>query len=258
MVELIKRYKWWLFGIIFLGGLVAWVERWWGSRDHSQDAVILAASTKHGVDPALVKAVVWRESWFDASAKGTSGEVGLMQIMNATASDWAAAQRIPTFTHHQLFDPALNTDCGAWYLRKLLMRYRGTDNPVVYALAAYNAGPTRVTKWSKGTAVTNSAEFLKQVDFPGTKKYVKSVMERYQHYRKTPPAQPAKELGAALINRHGLEPGFHFRAQPRPFFLGKFARHMDGRCQVHQALGEWQGDLKAVPALQPDLPGELV
>ena len=108
MIDLIKRYKWWLFGIIFLGGLVSWFEGWRSYREHSQDAVILAASQKHGVEAALVKAVVWRESWFDPNAKGTSGEVGLMQIMKDTAGDWATAQRVPMFTHHQLFDPAMN------------------------------------------------------------------------------------------------------------------------------------------------------
>jgi soluble lytic murein transglycosylase len=187
MVDLIKRYKWWLFGIILLGGIVTWYQGWRNYREHSQDAVILEASAKHGVDPALVKAVVWRESRFDPNATGTSGEVGLMQIMKDTASDWAAAERLSLFLHNQLYDPAKNTQCGAWYLRRLLTRYRHTDNPVIYALAAYNAGPTRVTKWSKGAAMTNSVAFLKEMDFPGTKKYVRSVMERHQQYRESFP-----------------------------------------------------------------------
>jgi soluble lytic murein transglycosylase-like protein len=59
---------------------------------------------------------------------------------------------------------------------------------VVYALAAYNAGPTRVTRWSKGAAATNSVEFLKEMDFPGTRKYIESVGRRYEHYRKSFPA----------------------------------------------------------------------
>lgn len=187
MVDLIKRYKWWLFGIILLGGIVTWYQGWRNYREHSQDVVILEASAKHGVDPALVKAVVWRESRFDPNATGTSGEVGLMQIMKDTASDWAAAERLSLFLHNQLYDPAKNTQCGAWYLRRLLNRYRYTDSPVVYALAAYNAGPTRVTKWSKGAAMTNSVAFLKEMDFPGTKKYVRSVMERHQQYRESFP-----------------------------------------------------------------------
>jgi soluble lytic murein transglycosylase len=187
MIDLIKRYKWWLFGIILLGGLVTWIKAWRGYREHSQDAVILAASAKHGVDPALVKAVVWRESWFNPNAKGSSGEVGLMQIMKDTANDWAAAERFTLYAHSQLYNPAKNTECGAWYLRRLLNRYRHTDNPVVYALAAYNAGPTRVTKWSKGAAMTNSVAFLSEMDFPGTRKYVRSVTQQYQHYRESFP-----------------------------------------------------------------------
>ena len=183
MIDLIKRYKWWLFGIILLGGIATWWEQWRSHHEHSQDAVILAASRKHGVEPALVKAVVWRESLFDPNARGTRGEAGLMQIMKDTATDWAAAQRFTTFAHHELFDPAKNTDCGAWYLRKLLTRYRGTDNPMIYALAAYNAGPGRVAKWSKGGTITNSVEFMEQMDFPGTKKYVLSVVARYRHYQ---------------------------------------------------------------------------
>lgn len=188
MIDLIKRYKWWLFGIILLGGIATWWERWRSYHEHSQDTVILAASRKHGVEPALVKAVVWRESWFDPNAKGTSGEVGLMQIMKDTAADWAAAQRFTSFTHHELFDPAKNTDCGAWYLRKLLTRYRNTDNPIVYALAGYNAGPSRVTKWSKNGTITNSVEFMEQMDFPGTKKYVLSVVAKYRHYQRSFPS----------------------------------------------------------------------
>jgi soluble lytic murein transglycosylase len=183
MIEWIQRGKWWLFGIILLGGLVTWIKAWRSQREHSQDGVILAASAKHAVDPALVKAVVWRESWFDPNARGSSGEVGLMQIMKDTANDWAAAERATHFAHSQLYNPAKNTDCGAWYLRRLLNRYRHTDDPVVYALAAYNAGPTRVAKWSKGAAATNSTVVLEEMDFPGTRKYVRSVTRRYQHYR---------------------------------------------------------------------------
>ena len=189
MIDLIKRYKWWLFGIIFLGGLVTFLDRWRTYREHSHDTEILAAAAKYNVDPALIKAVVWRESWFDPRATGTSGEVGLMQIMKDTANDWAAAEKRPSFSHSQLYDPVMNIECGTWYLRRMLIRYRHTDNPVIYALAAYNAGPTRVTKWSRGAAMTNSVEFLGQMDFPGTKKYVAAVATRYQHYRELFPTK---------------------------------------------------------------------
>jgi peptidoglycan lytic transglycosylase len=66
----------------------------------------------------------------------------------------------------------------------LLRRYRDTDDSMVYALAAYNAGPSTITKWSKGAGATNSADFLKQMDYPGTKKYIGSVIERYHVYQR--------------------------------------------------------------------------
>src|SRR5262245_49931862 len=183
MVDRIQRYKWWLFGIIFLGGLGLLFQRWWNAREQSQDRVILAAAARYGVDAALIKAVVWRESWFRPRAKGSSGEIGLMQIREPTAKDWAQAEHVRLFTHFQLYDPGKNTQCGAWYLRRLLVRYQNTDNALPYALAAYNAGPTHVARWSKGAALTNSAEFLKQMDFPGTRRYVDSVTKRYRIYR---------------------------------------------------------------------------
>jgi soluble lytic murein transglycosylase-like protein len=83
----------------------------------------------------------------------------------------------------RLYDPAKNTECGAWYLRRLLVRYARTDNPLPYALAAYNAGPGNEAKWSTGAAATNSAAFIGQIGFPGTKAYVKSVMRRQELYR---------------------------------------------------------------------------
>jgi len=183
MINWIQRNKWWLFGIILLGGLVTLFERWLNVRDHRYDDVIVAASAKYDVDPALVKAVIWRESRFDPGATGRSGEIGLMQIMKPTAGDWAEAERLKSFNPSQLYEPAENAQCGAWYLHRLLRRYRDTDNPLVYALAAYNAGPTTITKWNKGAGATNSAEFLRQMDYPGTKKYVETILSRYRHYQ---------------------------------------------------------------------------
>lgn len=186
-METIKRWKWWLFGIILLGGALALYDHYRTYHESSQDAVILAAGRRYGVDPALIKAVVWRESWFNPDAKGSSGEKGLMQVMKDTADDWAKAERVHLFTHFQLFDPSKNTQAGTWYLHKMWLRYQRTDNPLPYTLAAYNAGPGRVAQWSKGAAATNSAAFINQISFPGTKKYVQEVMKRYERYRRVFP-----------------------------------------------------------------------
>jgi len=183
----VGKWKWWLLALIFLGGLVALIERYRTYRENSQDAPILAAAQKYGVDPALIKAVVWRESWFNPHVKGRKGEIGLMQIRDAAADEWSKSEHVLLFTHQQLFDPAKNTLAGAWYLRKLLGRYQQTDDAVPYALADYNAGRAHVLQWAKGAAVTNSAAFVEQIGFRATRDYVRAVMKRRNHYRQAFP-----------------------------------------------------------------------
>lgn len=163
-------------------GLAAW-WMYCQRREHSQDAVILAATRRYGVDPALVKAVVWRESWFNPDARGGHGEFGLMQVTATAAGEWAEAEKIKTFAPEQLLDPATNTLAGTFYLAKLLRRYPQTDNPAAFALADYNAGRGRVLRWLGGAATTNSAAFLAQMNFPGTKKYVLAILQRRAHYQ---------------------------------------------------------------------------
>jgi soluble lytic murein transglycosylase len=161
------------------------VYLWWNSRlEQSQDDPIRVAAARYGVEPALVKAVVWRESRFNPSVRGRAQELGLMQLREEAAQEWADAEHISGFEHAHCLDARTNTLAGAWYLRKLLRRYTQADNPLPYALADYNAGRGNVLKWSTGEASTNSALFIEQIGFPGTKAYVKSVMLRYERYRR--------------------------------------------------------------------------
>ena len=69
-----------VFAAINVGG---WC--WWRAYqlDHSQDKVIIAAASIYDMDPALIKAVIWRESRFNPDARGAAGELGLMQIRDA-------------------------------------------------------------------------------------------------------------------------------------------------------------------------------
>jgi len=168
-----------IFCALIIGAWFAWQY----SRAHRYDSEISAAAKRYQIPPALVKAVVWHESRFDAKARGRAGEIGLMQIREAAAREWAEAERIKDFEHEFIFDPGMNTMAGTFYLAKLLKRYRHTDNPLPFALADYNAGRGNVLKWNRGAAATNSAVFIQQIGFPSTKRYVESVTQRYEHYR---------------------------------------------------------------------------
>jgi soluble lytic murein transglycosylase len=182
--RIIGKYRWWLFGLIALGIGATFLQRWLDRREQRQDRFIFAAAQKYGVPAALVKAVVWRESRFDPGARGTKGELGLMQIRNEAGQEWAQAEQVALYQHRLLLDPEQNTLAGTWYLGKLLRRYAPTDNPVPYALADYNAGRTNVRRWIKGEASTRSGVFLSQIDFPTTRQYIDAVMKRYRYYEK--------------------------------------------------------------------------
>src|SRR3569623_987705 len=131
------------------------------------DQQILAAARRYQIDPGLIKAVIWQESHFNPNARGRAGEIGLMQVREDAAFEWADDEKVHPFRHERILDPEINILCGTHYLAKLLRRYQKTDNPAAYALADYNAGRTQVLRWNKGAAQTNSVRVLAQMDYPG-------------------------------------------------------------------------------------------
>jgi soluble lytic murein transglycosylase-like protein len=129
-----------------------------GGNPGSYDDIILAAAEHHGLDPALVKAVIKAESGFDPYAVSPAGAKGLMQLMDGTAAGLGISDP---------FDPAQNVDGGTRYLRMMLDRF----GDIALALAAYNAGPGAVQKYG---GIPPYSE---------TRVYVPRVIENYQHYR---------------------------------------------------------------------------
>ncbi|HOY59830.1 MAG TPA: lytic transglycosylase domain-containing protein [Verrucomicrobiota bacterium] len=168
--------------LLLIASLTLW-RRTSERLDHSQDAPILEAARRYNLDAALVKAVVWRESRFHPGVRGRAGEIGLMQLTDAAAQEWAETVRAYPLPEAHLYDPRTNALAGTWYLRKLIERYRKTDDPVPYALADYNAGRANVLKWAGEAAATNSVEFVSQIAFPSTRHYVESVIRRWRHYQ---------------------------------------------------------------------------
>jgi soluble lytic murein transglycosylase len=162
-------------------------KRFFRARYDRYDEQIIQAAKRYGVSPSLVKAVIWRESRFHANMLGMHGETGLMQITEAAAQDWARAEKIETFTASDLLDPKTNIEAGTWYLAHALRHWAEKDNPIPFALAEYNAGRTRVTRWEKNSGLGGGfgAEDLRSMmDFPATRAYVRSIIDRYLDFRK--------------------------------------------------------------------------
>jgi hypothetical protein len=122
-------------------------------------ALVAEAARRHGLDPALVLAVVSVESGFRPDAVSPKGARGLMQLMPATAASLGVADPL---------DPTANVDGGARHLRGLVARYGGD---LQKALAAYNAGEGAVDQHG---GVPPYSE---------TRSYVSKVLGRYRAKR---------------------------------------------------------------------------
>src|SRR5215471_4026702 len=156
------------------------------ARFHRYDRLIRDVALEHHLDPMLVKAVVWRESRFDSKKRGTHGERGLMQVSERAANEWARETKITGFDPDQLFDPKTNLEAGTWYLHRAMEHWTHQSVPIPFALAEYNAGASRAQRWSRvnGLAEIPERQFLQKIDFPATRRYVESIIDRYNFYKR--------------------------------------------------------------------------
>jgi hypothetical protein len=128
-----------------------------GISPRAMHQAILQSSERHRLDPALVRAVIQAESAFNANAVSRKGAVGLMQLMPDTATSLNVSNP---------YDPEQNIAGGVRYLRYLLDRFNGN---VPLALAAYNAGETRV----RDSRIPR---------IPETREYIRRVLRFYDDY----------------------------------------------------------------------------
>ena len=126
----------------------AWAERL-PPDGRRISGMIERAAREAGVDPALLAALVKNESGFDPTARSHAGAIGLAQLMPGTAAELEVD---PT-------DPLENLRGGARYLREQLDRF-GTPE---LALAAYNAGPGRVSRAGGIPRITETQNYVERV-----------------------------------------------------------------------------------------------
>jgi soluble lytic murein transglycosylase-like protein len=149
-------------------------------------------ASAHGLDAALLKAMIAVESGYDPGAVSTKGAVGLMQVMPATGERYGVAADAQRSISVKLMDPVTNVRIGARYLRDLLKMFAGDRT---LALAAYNAGEQAVRQY--GNQVP---------PYPETRDYVELVGQFEVFYRPPPaprplPARPTLDLPAKSAAR---------------------------------------------------------
>ncbi|HID97401.1 MAG TPA: lytic transglycosylase domain-containing protein [Thermodesulfobacteriaceae bacterium] len=129
------------------------------ARQADYTRIIREAGKYHGIDPDLIRAIIYTESHGDVFAYSRQGAMGLMQLMPGTALELKVSNP---------FNPKANIWGGAKYLRRMLKRFNGN---VVLAIAAYNAGPGAVEKHNGIPP------------FDETRKYVRKVLKLWYKFR---------------------------------------------------------------------------
>ena len=150
-------------------------------------------TSKIGLDPDFVYAIIRQESVFNPRAKSSVGASGLMQLMPATAKMEARRlsksyisrgekrslqRKIRRKTN--LLEPKTNVIIGVHHVHSLLKRYR---NPV-YLLTSYNANPRATRRWKENISSRDILSFIERIPYQETKSYVKLVMRNYFYYKR--------------------------------------------------------------------------
>jgi peptidoglycan lytic transglycosylase len=165
-------------------------NRYW---THRFDSLIARQAAIYRVDPDLVWSIIYEETYFSPWKVGRDGEIGLMQVMPATARGWATETGMKELERQMasdpqtiLRDPERNIQIGCWYLEKMYEQFQDKPEAETRMVAAYNAGASRAVEWSRPDQPGNTqsgADFINRIDIPSTKAYVLSIMQRYREVK---------------------------------------------------------------------------
>jgi soluble lytic murein transglycosylase-like protein len=135
-------------------------------------ALISSAARQSALDPALVHAVIFVESRYQAAARSPKGAIGLMQVLPETAARYGVADPARS--------PVANVTAGTRYLQDLMQLF---DSRLDLVLAAYNAGENAVLRY--GHRIPPYRE---------TQHYVPAVLAKYREWQ-----EPGRPLVPAPI-----------------------------------------------------------
>lgn len=155
------------------------------------------------VELAFIHGIIRQESVFDVKAVSNAGARGLMQLMPATAKELARKQGVAYNKSWLNSRPEYNIKLGSAYLEKLLKQF---DGHYALAIAAYNAGPGRVSEWLRVYGDPRKGEidftdWIELIPIYETRNYVQRVMENIYVYRmrlKGIQSHPAASLHVAF------------------------------------------------------------
>jgi soluble lytic murein transglycosylase-like protein len=209
-------------------------------------------------DPALRIAIARQESQFDPRAGSPAGALGMMQLMPATAKAVSERLGLPYSKTRLVRDAEYNVRLGSTYIKGQLDRY---DGEAVLALAAYNAGPGRVSDWLRengrparrlGGALV---DWIEMIPFAETRNYVQRVIEAREVYkvllaRERPSRAAAAATAASTIASRPRDASLAGRVRGACVFTPRHPARRELR-----AVAALAGEVGAVPASWPTCGG---
>ena len=136
-------------------------------------------SKERNLDPYLVAALVAQESNFDPVVVSHANAYGLMQVLPSTGRSYARKLGVRPFSTRRLTEAEVNVRIGTQIFYDTIRKFGG----VHFALAAYNAGDSRVLKWQREKPGLPQDEFIDDIPFPETQNYVKRILGTAEDYR---------------------------------------------------------------------------
>ena len=171
-------------------------------------------STNHGIDPALVRAVIKTESNFNRWAVSNKGARGLMQLIPETGARYGV---------RDFFDPQQNVEGGVQYLKFLLEKFNGNLD---LSLAAYNAGENLVERLGRIPPIAETTNYVRKVRANYVKRPTPVVAEAALASVK--PAAPPAESASAPASAAKQQPVKEAQQETPAIF-----RSVDERGVVH-------------------------
>jgi soluble lytic murein transglycosylase len=135
-------------------------------------------SRREGLDPALVAGLIRQESSFNPDAVSAAGARGLMQLLPSVGAAVARAKGYPLWDPALLFDADVNLELGTTHLASSMR----SGSPTARALAAYNAGASRVARWINRPGSADPELFAEWIPYTETRDYVRIVQRNRDVY----------------------------------------------------------------------------
>jgi soluble lytic murein transglycosylase len=156
------------------------ISVWFEKKAHPLEyaEIVERYSEEYGVPKEMIFGVIKAESGFRSDVVSHAGAVGLMQITEVTF-DWITARLGENLARGLLYDPETNIKYGTYYLDYLHKEFGDWD----LALAAYNAGPTRVKNWMGNPEIIKDNQIV-NIPFEETRTYIQRVNKNKDAYKK--------------------------------------------------------------------------